>query len=368
MRTGGSISTLRMKRREMRRAVITAVLTASLCALGALAQAKPDPCDAYKEGSVPKTDLPTIAEGVALAKAGATGYGCAVVAYYGSAPNRFRDARFCAFAQAAMFRDGSRDAMLGAQKLASGGATSPKLQQPDALTLAMMYANGEGVTRNLKIAKHLACTSEGWTDPQEVLKDMGSGKRFVLCEEDGSRFGGRQVNYLCSGIRLNQVPEQLKRQRAATVATLSVEARPAFLSLEAEWKRLQKASNDSYVESCGNGNGCPTYEMQYDLQLQRRWVALLKEIESGALPAAIETSAEFPVADKELNRTYQGQLTDTYEDNLKLALRKSEREWLRYREAWVQFGMARWPDTSADQWRAWLTSQRTVELSALRNW
>jgi hypothetical protein len=32
--------------------------------------------------------------------------------------------------------------------------------------------------------------------------------------------------------------------------------------------------------------------------------------------------------------------------------------WMRYREAWVQFGKVKFPSVTADSWRTWLTRER----------
>jgi len=44
-------------------------------------------------------------------------------------------------------------------------------------------------------------------------------------------------------------------------------------------------------------------------------------------------------------------------------IRDADRAWLKYREAWVQFGASRWPQIPADQWRAWQTAEWTALLS-----
>jgi uncharacterized protein YecT (DUF1311 family) len=46
-------------------------------------------------------------------------------------------------------------------------------------------------------------------------------------------------------------------------------------------------------------------------------------------------------------------------------IRNTERAWLAYREAWVEFGGLKWPKVSADSWRTWLTQERTAELKQM---
>jgi hypothetical protein len=45
-------------------------------------------------------------------------------------------------------------------------------------------------------------------------------------------------------------------------------------------------------------------------------------------------------------------------------VRKTERLWLKLRDAWAAFGTARYPGLSADDWKAWATRQRVESLKA----
>ncbi len=44
------------------------------------------------------------------------------------------------------------------------------------------------------------------------------------------------------------------------------------------------------------------------------------------------------------------------------AVKSTEELWLAYREAWVRFGGARFPDIPEDAWRAWISHVRAVQL------
>ena len=43
-------------------------------------------------------------------------------------------------------------------------------------------------------------------------------------------------------------------------------------------------------------------------------------------------------------------------------MRETERLWLAYLVAWIQFARQKYPSVSADSWRTWLTQQRLEQL------
>jgi hypothetical protein len=328
-------------------------LAVSLCSCCAYPQATVDPCEAYRHVSVPENDLPTMSEGDAAFSACS-----AMVIYYSNAPDRFRKARLCGYTHAYMFRDGGRSTAISAPRTVSGGEAG--LEEEDALTLAMLYANGEGVGQNIQIAKELVCHADLWADESDVLKNLASGQPFEVCDESGSNLG-KSVNYLCAGIRLDQIEAQIKKQEAALLPIIPIAARPALVSLGANWARLRDTHNKVYLQGCGEGNGCPAYEQQDDLAFQKRWLALLQEIASGVAPAAANSASELPAVDKQLDHAFQEQLANSIDGSYKQTAQAEARAWLKYREAWVRFGTARWPEIPADQWRAWLTLRHLKE-------
>jgi len=49
----------------------------------------------------------------------------------------------------------------------------------------------------------------------------------------------------------------------------------------------------------------------------------------------------------------------------KAGIQAAQRAWLRYRDAWVEFGKVRYPAVPAHAWRAWFTRQRIDMLKEL---
>jgi uncharacterized protein YecT (DUF1311 family) len=72
-------------------------------------------------------------------------------------------------------------------------------------------------------------------------------------------------------------------------------------------------------------------------------------------------------ADAALNKVYQETLRKdlSYTTIDAEGVRVTERAWLKYRDAWAVLGTLRYPSVKAQAWKAWRTSERTKELSAI---
>jgi uncharacterized protein YecT (DUF1311 family) len=92
----------------------------------------------------------------------------------------------------------------------------------------------------------------------------------------------------------------------------------------------------------------------------------LKAIEQAGPPKFIKNECE--TADQKLNEAFQKALKSfgTSRGPCKACeelLRKVERQWLKYREAWVTFGMTRFPKSSRESWLCWQTKKRQEHIS-----
>lgn len=241
--------------------------------------------------------------------------------------------------------------------------------------LMMLYANGRGVARNIPLAKRFACEYEG--APAEVsirlehLDAIANGKDkepLDICDDITSGMMGG----VCA-------------RRDADFARIARDSR--WDTLQARWNPAQRAAlaallkaADAYFESAsyneedmsGTAHGAFAVEAYETLD-----IALLRAVErfeTGARPD--EKAADFAAADKALNAAYRRTLaaldagkgdgaSGEYGTIQSEGVRETERLWLRYRDAWVAFAAARYPDTAADTWRAWLSRARARALSEI---
>lgn len=243
--------------------------------------------------------------------------------------------------------------------------------------LMMLYANGQGVARNLPLARRFACEYGGApaevsgrlehldaiangtdNDPLDICDDITSGLMMGFCagRDAGFAKGGRDERWTALQTGWTQP------QRAA-------------------WAALRKAADAYFGNASGDevdmsGTARGAFATDAYESLDSALLADVERFEKGARPA--EKAADFAAADKALNAAYRstraalqagegdggyGEFGTIHADGV----RETQRSWLPYRDAWVAFAAARYPDTPADAWRAWLTRVRTKALIEIVN-
>ena len=388
----GMLSRLRIPFTSPKKISFLAIMSLIACSIWPIAgpidaQETHDVCDVLPKVSVPEADRPTLKEAYSVtiplrepAPSGVPGippvttYCNAVGLYYSNAPGHFQKARYCVFTQLGLIRgNASPAAIKQAQSAASGGATFPEdIDGMEGLVLAMLYGNGEGVTRNLPLAQQYFCQNAGGIQGEEPAKLLAAftqtiqvGRHFDVCDHDGAPFG-RSVNYECLALQQDKEDEEIHRREASILATATLPVKASFLDLRSSWQAFQKAYGAMVESGCGGGTGCGVYNEGDDVSFTAGWNANLLGIQQGKAPASGVDASTFAQLDHTLNVKYQGGLRDADcdPDNcLATKIRDADRAWLKYREAWVQFGASRWPQIPADQWRAWQTAEWTALLS-----
>lgn len=299
-------------------------------------------CAALGKLAYPAADRPSAAQQVALSTCDAPAL------YYGiRQPRDFVKARHCAFTP-------DKDDDVFSKK---------------AGVLMMLYANGQGVARNLQLAKKAACAAGG--APAELsgrlthLNDMAPGKSAAgqtidFCEDVTS---GMMMGY-CASLGAAQGDVKREGTQAAIAATFKPNERAAFSRLLNSLSRFVEARGGNEVDLSGTARGAMVVEEE-DAQ-KDAFLAALQAFERGKLPRF--SAAQDQAIDRELNTVY-GQLrrlpAQEY-TTIKMAdIQATQRIWLVYRDAWVEFGKLRYPAVPAHAWRAYFTQQRTAMLKAL---
>jgi hypothetical protein len=242
------------------------------------------------------------------------------------------------------------------------------LNQADAMVLAMIYGNGEGVTKNLPLARQFICKQvqpPASPSPLEQLKLfdylVATEGRFDFCKDPEKEDFGRGAYFVCVSMQLGRATHTRQQTEAAIAAASAPELRPAFIALQQAWGVLDQARARKDEVDCGGGNGCPGMLAAAELNFVRRWLTDLDAVRNGSALAAETPASSLPEADLDLNRWYSKLLTDAhiFGDDDVTGVREAERAWIRYREAWVVYGTLHWPETVPDQWRAWQTVEWT---------
>ena len=359
----------------------------------------PDACSALRSVSIPESDRPTIADvlaaGVRLDVAippNVVGVrpkfirtGCdPFFLYYSDTPGHAKQARSCVLAKLGLFASGTdpaRAQQIYNLAIDSQGFPSKipaldqiRLDQTDAMVLAMIYGNGESVTKNLPLARQFICKVEQPPASPSVPEQLKSFNhlvategRFDLCKDLGKEDFGRGAGYVCLGMELRKATHTRQQTEAAIAVASTSELRLAFAALQQAWRTLDEANARKDEADCGGGNGCGGMLEAAELAFVQRWITDLDAVRNGSALAADTPASSLPIVDAELNRRYRESLADadTFGDKNGTAVREAERAWIRYREAWVVYGTLRWPETMPDQWRAWQTAEWTKVLGGI---
>jgi hypothetical protein len=293
-------------------------------------------CASVKDVELPAADRPTPAEEKALAKC------VSVDLYYGfGQPVDPVKARKCAYAE--MDRDAK--APIGGKAI-----------------LMMIYANGNGATRNFDVATKLACSLGGGPGDDagrvyqldRLKKQNWAGNSFSVCDHSSARELYEQCAILSE--RFDKVERDQK-----------------FNDLIAAWKPAEKKAFHTFMEEANrfyevqakNGvNLEGTFEIQEEIFFKNNLLSSLQAFERGELPNY--TAEEFQKAEAAEQAAYQRTQTGDvaqWGTVTRQSVQKSEDEWRRYCSAWIAFGRQKYPGVSEQSWKAWLDTDRTVMLN-----
>ncbi|HEV7675196.1 MAG TPA: hypothetical protein VGQ12_11755 [Candidatus Angelobacter sp.] len=293
-------------------------------------------CASVKDVELPAADRPTTAEEKALASC------VSVDAYFGfGQPTDPVKARKCAYAEIDR----------GAKDLLGGKAI-----------LMMVYANGNGATRNFDAAIKLACTLGGAPGDDagrvyqldRLKKQNWAGNNFSVCDHSS----GREMYEQCA--ILSERFDKVEREQK-------------FNELIAAWKPAEKKAFRTFMEEANrfyeiqarNGvNLAGTFEIQEEIFFKRNLLAALEEFDRGELPKY--SAEEFERAEAAETAAYQRTQTGSvtqWGTVTRQSVQKSENEWRRYQRAWIVFGRQRYPSVTEQTWKAWLDTDRTVMLN-----
>lgn len=340
-----------------RPAAVLALLGTCSVAIAAMPALPPDDahwkqtCARVAAFQPPAADLPDAAQRRKLAN-------CDALAHYdglNGVPD-YATARACAYTRL----DHARDEALG-----------------PAAVLTMLYANGLGVRADLKLAQKFACEAGGADAEvsgrlghlQAIDKEpVSQRKRFDFCDDITS--GLMQGECTARG---NRIDVQARRRRLAQLTgSFSDTQKLAFASLQRTKQAFFERRADAEVDQSGTGRAALVIAER--AKLDEGFLDTLAAFEQRKLPRY--DADDLRRADAALNAAYAKALKaagarkphdafgplGTIDAN---GIRTTERAWLQYRDAWVVFGRARYPDVGDAAWRTYFTRQRAAMLERL---
>ncbi len=293
-------------------------------------------CATVKDVDLPAADRPTPAEEKALASC------ISVDAYFGfGQPADFVKARKCAYAEI----DRGAKVPLGGKAI-----------------LMMVYANGNGAARDFDAAIKLACSLGGAPGDDagrvyqldRLKKQNWAGNNFSVCDHSS----GREMYEQCA--ILSERFDKIERDQK-------------FNELISGWKAPEKKAFRTFMEEANrfyeiqakNGvNLEGTFEIQEEIFLKQNLLSALEAFERGELPNY--SADEFQKAEAAEKAAYlrtQNGPEVQWGTVTRESIRKSQDEWLRYRNAWISFGKIKYPSVTRQSWEAWLDTDHTVMLN-----
>lgn len=233
--------------------------------------------------------------------------------------------------------------------------------------LTMLYANGKGVTPSIDIAIYYACKFGGAPAELEgrvkhLMELQATGKKekdFDICDDITSGYMMGQ----CASKESRFEDGKRQKEFTALMTSWSSEERKAF-------EKLQKAFENYLKERVNEidfrGTIGPSLVIEEEISLKNRFLKEIKGCVQNTIPPA--TSSQYKGADKQLNTIYKEVRNKQFADLSGISsegIQKTQRAWIRYRDAWAAFGRLNCPNISAESLNTLLTKERIKELRAL---
>ena len=293
-------------------------------------------CAEVKNVEIPAQDRPTAEESKALAHCDSKDL------YYGfGAPADVNKARKCAYLEMDK----------GDSQLPFGGRNM----------LTMIYANGKGVPRNLDLAIKFACLRTGApVDIDGTIHQLGRFKQvhwaaanFSVCDHSSSHY----LYGECVALQEMFDSKDRQQQIESITSQWTPAEKKAFEPLLAAGKKFFKLHASRERDLSG------TFEVQELAFTENQFIGMLRQLEGGSLPSfSAEDLRKTEAAMQGYYRDTQNGKKQSWGTVTRDGIKAGQEAWLAYRDAWVKFGMKKYPSVSADSWKTWVTQQRVEML------
>jgi uncharacterized protein YecT (DUF1311 family) len=235
--------------------------------------------------------------------------------------------------------------------------------------LMMLYANGFGVERNLDLSIRLAYANV-WGAPAEVesriqhLTNMKTGLSkgtFDICDDITS---GLMVG-VCHGIRSELADVKRKQRMGYVIKKWTIQEKKAY-------QKLRNAANTFFDQSSRyevdlTGTSRDAEMLDASDYLEDQFLSQIKKVARCSIKKKY-SKKDFYEADGQLNGIYtkiKDNTTKIEGSVTKEGVRKTQRSWIQYRDAWAVFGTTKCPDSTEFWWKTMITNERIKQLEVL---
>lgn len=238
----------------------------------------------------------------------------------------------------------------------------------DTGVLTMLYANGKGVAKNLKLATKFACSTEsaiaemaGRVNNLTRRMTISQGADFDICEDVSSGY----MQGICALIDERQQEKRRNARLTAIVRKWPTKDQVAFRTLSNALNTFAQHRAEDETDLSGSARKAQEVDaLSAELD---QFAADIESFEAGKLPAY--TSSEFNGLNQRLNDAYRSFMKIPHLDAALVGsikqedVQKTQQAWLGYRNAMVAFGTTRYPTVTAISWNALLTERRARQLA-----
>jgi uncharacterized protein YecT (DUF1311 family) len=251
-------------------------------------------------------------------------------------------------------------------------ALSCALLKPNenSLVLAMLYANGKGVPRNIPVALRYICLEkvgapmevEGRVQHlEEMLKGSSPQQDFDECNDVTSGLW----QGLCAARDDEFAAVKRKERLKGLMAGWSSADLTAFQPLVKIKGDFIDLRSHNEVDLTGTARG--VYVVAEEAAQEDAFLDLLSSLENKGV--SVVSDNQLAETDKKLNKAYREILADTKDAEFstinKDGIRETQREWLVYRDAWVRFASQKFPNVTPASIIAALSQRRITELEGM---
>lgn len=240
--------------------------------------------------------------------------------------------------------------------------------------LTMIYANGQGVPRNVPLAIKFACEAGG--APAEIdgriadLEHLQNSKPamnqrpYDFCDDVTSGY----MQGACESIQTDADDARRQAKIHALTQTYSPDQQRTFAALQHAAKAYFEAHSTYEVDLSGTARAM--YSLADEDSSQNMFLSDLQALEADKILNV--TLARFAEMDAHLNAIYHHVLLnpeldghDGYTTMIASGVRHDQRLWVRYRNTWIRFAALRRPGITKTSVMGLITSQRIEDLRTL---
>lgn len=243
----------------------------------------------------------------------------------------------------------------------------PNTMWGGAPVLMMIYANGKGIERNLNLALRIACGDKDDTSLAEhigriehlnkIQQEKITNEPFDYCDDITRGFSQGE----CAGKESRFAGIERTKRLEKLTKSWSGSDKQAYKILLAAWGSYRNA-REGEVDQSGTARAAMLIED--DEVMESGFQESLLKFERGVFPRF--TDSDFAKADQELNLVYKNIQESNHPNDMgtvtKDDIKKAQRAWLKFRDAWVIFAKQKYPSVATAAWKTWLTKDRTKLL------